>query len=140
MVAVGPNGWADVKEQLETSGRHTALGFHKAWWRGVRFFHRDGSLYEVESALPERELGLISKALAYTIFNPRLYIRYQYRRRGSYEIGTFAAAVAEAIEKDDDILTQFADRDVLLEEVKTATNFDTVVAAILHGTTGESAF
>lgn len=139
VVVVGPNGWADVREQLETSGRHTVLGFHKAWWRGVRFFHRDGSVYEVESAIPERELGLVSKLLAYTIFNPRLSIRYEYCRRGPYELGSLAAAVAEAIEKDDDILTQFADRDDLLDVVSSSTSFDAVVAAILHGATGESA-
>lgn len=139
VVAVGPNGWADVKEQLETSGRHTALGFHKAWWRGVRFFHRDGSVYEVESAIPERRLGLISKVLAYTVFNPRLSIRYQYRRGAPYELSALAGAVAEAIEKDDDILTQFAEREDVLAEVRAATSFDAVVAVFLHGTTGETA-
>src|SRR6188768_964762 len=97
VILVGPSGWASLKAELATRERHTALGYHKRWWNGVRFFHSDGVVYEIESAEPERRLGRLSKILATTVYNPWLWLKYTYRKVGEYSVEELRDAVAAAI-------------------------------------------
>jgi hypothetical protein len=136
VVVVGPNGWVEVREALETSGRHTALGFHQRWWEGVRFFHRDGQVYEIESAQPDRPLGPLSGFLARTVYNPWIHNRYGVRAVGTYELSDLRSLVASAIRSDDDILTQFRDAPDLLDDLSRAAGFSEVAETILSGTHG----
>jgi hypothetical protein len=134
VIVVGPNGWASLEEILQTTGRHKALGYHKQWWKGVRFFHSDGFVYEVESADPERPLGALSKILAMTVYNPWLQLKYTYRKVVAYSLEELKGAVAAAIREDDDILTQFEDESALMNELSEAKSFQSVAAVIRRGT------
>jgi hypothetical protein len=136
VILVGPNGWAALRDGLETVGRHTALGYHKRWWNGVRFFHSDGFLYEIENAEPERSLGAVSKLLAMTVYNPWLQLRYTYRKVGEYALEELRDAVGAAIREDDDILTQFEGEDELLRRLSTAESFRAIAAVIRRGVGG----
>jgi hypothetical protein len=136
VILVGPSGWAALRDGLEAVGRYTALGYHKRWWNGVRFFHSDGFVYEIESATPERPLGAVSKFLAMTVYNPSLQFRYSYRRLGEYALEELRNAVGAAIREDDDILTQFEEEDELLRRLAAADSFQAVAAVVRHGTVG----
>lgn len=61
VIVVGPNGWVELRPHLVVSERTKALAYHKKWWNGVRFFHRDGSVHEVERVEPASELSAQSR-------------------------------------------------------------------------------
>ena len=130
VVGVGENGWVETETSLESERATTAAAFHNAWWRGVRFFHRDGQWYEVTSATPVRRLPALSKLLANTIYNPRLTVRYEYQSRGQYELDELRHALVDAIDKDDDVLTQFHEAAELKARLNDARSFDDVVAVL----------
>lgn len=127
VIMIGEDGWTDTAESLEVERTTSAYGFHKPWWKGVTFFHRDGMRYEVLTATPTRSLPPLSKLLAATIYNPRFTVQYEFRSVGPYEIDDLKQAVADAIDKDDDILTQFHEVDALKELLADAKTFDGVV-------------
>jgi hypothetical protein len=131
VILVGPSGWAAWRDGLEAVGRYTALGYHKRWWNGVRLFHSDGFVYEIESATPERPLGAVSKFLAMTVYNPSLQFRYS-----EYALEELRNAVGAAIREDDDILAQFEEEDELLRRLAAADSFQAVAAVVRHGTVG----
>ena len=131
VILVGDNGWTDMEPSLPAERVTSAYGFHKPWWHGVSFFHRDGSRYEVASALPTQALPPLSKLLAATIYNPRLTVRYEYRSLGRFELTDLKQALLKAIDKDDDILTQFHESEGLKRRVGDARSFDDV-AEVLH--------
>jgi hypothetical protein len=133
VILVGPNGWASLDDDLHVNGRQTALGYHKRWWSGVRFFHSDGSVYEIESAEPERPLGAVSKALAMTVYNPWLQLKYKYREISRYSVEELRSAVAQAIREDDDVLTQFEDENELIRQLSAAEDFHAVASVIRRG-------
>jgi hypothetical protein len=130
VISVGDGGWTQMEPALASERVMTAFAFHKPWWRGVRFFHRDGQQYEVASATPVNPLAPLSKLLANTVYNPRLKVRYEYEVKGRYHLPELVGALTHAIDQDDDILTQFHDADELKRRLDAATSFDDVVAVL----------
>ena len=130
VICVGNDGWTETEPALLTERTTSAVAFHKPWWRGVRFFHRDGHCYEVRSAVPAEPLLPLSKLLANTVYNPRLTVRYEYVSRGPYDLSELRQAVSDAIDNDDDILTQFHEADELNQRLALAQSFDDVVAVL----------
>jgi hypothetical protein len=127
VVCVGEDGWTETESSLLTERTTTAAAFHKEWWRSVLFFHRDGHCYRVASAVPVQRLTPLSKVLANTFYNPKLTVRYDYRSTGPYELLELCQALINAIDKDDDILTQFHEGDELKRRLKLARSFEDVV-------------
>ena len=125
VLMIGQDGWTDTAESLEVERTTSAYGFHKPWWKGVSFFHRDGTRYEVLTATPTRWMP--PKILAATIYNPRCIVQYEFRSAGPYELDDLKQAVADAIDKDDDILTQFHEADELKERLADVKTFDGVL-------------
>ena len=125
VLMIGQDGWTDTAESLEVERTTSAYGFRKPWWKGVSFFHRDGTRYEVLTATPTGWMP--PKILAATIYNPTMIVRYDFHSLGPYEIDDLKQAVADAIDKDDDILTQFHEADELKELLADAKTFDGVL-------------
>lgn len=135
VILIGDNAWTDMEPDLLPERAGSAYGFHKPWWRGVSFFHRNGTRYEIASATPATPLGPLSKFLAATAYNPRLSVRYDYRSMGAYPIDELKYALHAAIDRDDDILTQFHSARKLKQRLAAATSFDDVVAVLEYART-----
>ena len=125
VIMIGQDGWIDTAGSLEVERTTSAYGFHKPWWKGVSFFHRDGTRYEMLTATPTQWMP--PKFLAVTVYNPSVLVRYDYRSVGPYEVDDLKQAVADAIDKDDDILTQFHEADELKELLADVKTFDGVL-------------
>jgi hypothetical protein len=127
IICIGSDGWTNTESSLPSEQITSAAAFHKEWWRGARLFHRDGHCYQVASATPARPLLPLSRVLANTIYNPRLNVRYEYRSNGRYALSDLQQALGDALDKDDDILTQFHHSDDLKRRLSLAQSFDDVV-------------
>jgi hypothetical protein len=135
VILVGNNGWTKMEASLLAERITSAYGFHKPWWKGVGFFHRDGSRYEVSSARPSQVLPLFSRLLAATIYNPQLTVRYEYQSGGRYELADLKEALVRAIDKVDDILTQYHNAEDLKRRVTDARTFDDAVEVLVYAAT-----
>ena len=132
VIFVGDNGWTDMAPDLPETRMTSAHGFHQPWWKDVRIYHRNGYVYEVEAAKPETELPALSKVLAATLYNPTYNIAYEYRSTGFYQLDDLKKAVDQAIDADDDVLTQFHEAEELHEMVAKANSFDDVVEVLVY--------
>jgi hypothetical protein len=139
VIVVGDNGWTETQPDLLTEREGTAFCFHKTWWKGVSFFHKNGTRYEVAAATPVTPLPPLSKLLSATVHNPRIVVRYEYRAAGSYGLEDLKDALSEAIYRDADALTQFHGADELSEFIGGAVSFDDLVKVLdLAASEGES--
>ena len=132
VIFVGDNGWTDMAADLPAERKTSAHGFHTPWWKGVRIYHRNGYVYEVENAKSDEELPPLSKLLAATIYNPTYTVQYEYRSTGFYQLDELKKAIDQAIDADDDVLTQFHEADELHEMVAKANSFDDVVEVLVY--------
>jgi len=130
IIVVGENGWVDQQDRLEPHLRANAYGFFRRWWTGVTYFHRDGYQYRIAAVRPPRPLGVVDRILATTLYNPQLDFAIEYAVVGTYEVAQLRHAVATAIQRDDDTLTQFHEAPVLLARVNQAQSFDDVLAVL----------
>jgi len=135
VICVSNDGWVEVGSSLLSERQTTAAAFYKSWWCGVRFFHRDGRCFEITSAVPGRALTSLSRILAKTIYNPKFSVRYEYRARGDYRLSELQHALVEAIDRDDDVLTQFHDAEELKRRLSQAQSFDDVVGVLRFAAT-----
>ena len=139
VILVGDNGWTETEPDLLPEREGTAYGFHQPWWKGVSFFHKNGTRYEVAAATPVTPLPPLSKLLASTVHNPRIVVRYEYRAAGHYGLDELKDALSEAICRDSDVLTQFHGADELSECIGGAVSFDDLVQVLRFAATeGES--
>lgn len=132
VVAIGESGFFQLSEGLRKKVRGSALGFHKSWWHDVLFFSRDGYKYVVENVIPERQLGLFSKLLSKTMYNPTLLFEYSYSKVGKYEISDLQAAIRKSVDKDEDIFTQYIEKEEFLQRLTTSNDFDSIVAILVR--------
>ena len=137
VIFVGEDGWTDMAHELPEQRATSAYGFHKPWWKGVKLYHRNGYCYEVETATPEGDLPPPSKLLAATIHNPTFNVEYEYRSTGFYQLDDLKEALHAAVERDDDVLTQFHDADDLTSRIAAARTFDDLVQVLEYARTEE---
>jgi hypothetical protein len=130
VIAVGPRGWVERRLTLEPTFRGSAYGYFQTWWKEVRFFHRDGHVYTAADVRPPRKLGFIDRVLATTVYNPSMEFIIEYERSAPYVIPDLQVAIERAIEDDDDVFTQFHERDELVAHLRRAQSFDEVIAVL----------
>ena len=137
VIFVGEDGWTDTARDLPEQRATSAHGFHKPWWKGVKLYHRNGYRYEVEKATPEKELPALSKLMAATIHNPTVNVLYEYTSTGFYKIDELKQALRAAVEKDDDVLTQFHEAEELISRIEAAKDFSDLVDMLEYAATEE---
>ena len=137
VIFVGEDGWTDTARDLPEQRATSAHGFHKPWWKGVKLYHRNGYRYEVEKATPEEELPPLSKLMAATIHNPTFNVNYEYQSTGFYQLDELKQALRAAVEKDDDVLTQFHEAEELISRIDAAKDFSGLVDMLEYAATEE---
>ena len=135
VIFVGDDGWTDMAPDLPAERKTSAHGFHNQWWKGVKIYHRNGYVFEVEDAKSEEELPPLSKLLAATIYNPTYTVQYEYRSTGFYQLEELKKALHDAVQKDSDVLTQFHDATELTEMIAKANSFDDLVEMLTYAAT-----
>ena len=132
VIAVDPRGFVEALTTLDETKHTSAYAFHRKWWKGISFFHRDGQRYEVTNVVPDRPRGFFSHLLAATVYNPRFMAAYSYRATGPYTSVDFQRAMEAAIKADDDVLTQFHDEQELLKRLAGTSSFDDMLAFVRY--------
>lgn len=106
---------------------HALLGMIRAqYWNDITVFSDEGIKLRVE---PDRELpnpSLWERLRAATFFQPVWKIRLKYHAIGQYELPELKATIHRIVQEDTDILTQFMEREEILENLDAATTFEEV--------------
>lgn len=109
---------ADVRRSDVIRGRATEpVGYDSQGW-----------VWVPTPAPPIRRVGPIRRLLARRLYDPiEFFVPVTWSRLRSYELRELRDAFIDAIDADDDILTQFVERDELMERVRSCSTFDSLL-------------
>jgi hypothetical protein len=136
-IQVDGSGGIEVHDRLPDSVLATALSISRRFWERSRIYDEIGGVWRVEPVGVERiNPSPLSRVLAATIYNPRRSVPVQYRRTGDYELPELKTCIQQAVDADDDVLTQFMDAADITEQLRKADSFN-AVAGLLRRMTHE---
>ncbi len=124
---VGPNGYFDFSLQYSSTKMWTALGAFSGFVEKSSVFDRDGRKWQTRAVKAPFEKSWWRVLLAHTVYNPRILVTVQWHAPRSYALDELKQAYLSAVDKDDDILTQFVEADELKKKIAAAQSFDSVI-------------
>lgn len=117
----------ELSETLETRSsvsQLTLVADADAEWIA---FDASGAAWSFRYERPPGGFSLVTRLLTKTLINPIREVAVFWTRLRSYQFPELRDAYLDAIEHDDDILTQFVERDELLRRVRSSQSFHDLV-------------
>ena len=122
-----PNtGYFDIVEQVETTVRATRLALLGAGDSHGVVYDSEGLVWNYRWERPKKRPGMWAEVIA-QIYNPVLEVNVVWARIREYPFEELRKGYIDAVELDDDILTQFVDGEELMERIKQAVDFPALV-------------
>jgi len=90
-------------------------------------FDSDGALWTFSLERPKEGLGKVARFLAHTLYNPTREVAWSWTKVRDYPLEELRIACLDAVEFDDDILTQFVERDALSERIRKCQTFNEIL-------------
>jgi hypothetical protein len=129
MIAVTPRGAVTLFEDVPATVPSTAFAVATRGWVGTVLYGPDGLAHVVENLEATTPLSGFRKLLSY-LYNPQVTAVVTYQAARPYDIDELRQALLSAIDQDDDILTQWHERDELLGRVRNARSYDELLQVV----------
>ena len=115
----------ELHDQLRPTVRTTTLAIASRWWETSLIYGPDGTLWRPCAADARLRLSLLTRLLAYTLYNPVRDVPMTYRTAGTYTLDDLKRRIAECVDNDDDVLTQFMEAAQIQDGLRRAKDFST---------------
>jgi len=99
----------------------------KEVFKDTILFDSNGWKWTYEQVSDKFTNNLIARLLAKTFYNPLVDAKVIWTNEGNYDIQQLKDRLNLCIDKDDDIITQFEDGDIIKEEITKAYNFPDIL-------------
>jgi hypothetical protein len=117
LILIYSNEVLNVVPRQAHLSKATALGFIRQTDQKVAYDH-NGNKWTYRLTSAQFKASFLTRLLAHTFYNPVIEVEPEWSAQGSYQLQELKAAISHCVDKDDDIITQFADADT----IKTAIN------------------
>jgi hypothetical protein len=105
----------------------TALGAFSGFVEQCTVFDREGRKWQAKGVEAPFRKSWWRVLLAHTVYNPRISVRIVWSSPKAYQLDELKQAYLTAVNRDDDILTQFVEADELKRRIAGAQTFDALV-------------
>ena len=105
--------------------RSTVLGVLKGMDGNVTF-DADGQKWKCELVSNRVKNTFITRLLANTFYNPQVDVQYNWDKIGQYSLAELQSDLNVCIDKDDDLLTQFVEGDILKKAINRADTIEEI--------------
>ncbi|MGG9962316.1 hypothetical protein [Ferruginibacter sp. SUN106] len=93
-------------------------------------FDKNGNVWTYQQVSDKFKNNFITKFLAKTFYNPILDAKVIWTNVGTYQIKDIQNKLKCCVDKDDDIITQFAEADVIKSSLDQATTFADILKVL----------
>lgn len=128
-LVVADDGWVDQLGSKEEISTMTHAAFKKYSKRRVVLYDSRDHAWEIDSFTPLQREGMIAKLVA-AFSNPKVPVRVDVRPITEAPLQATRAALAAAIDADDDILTQFTGAAELKNAIGQAQSFEDLLGIL----------
>ncbi len=126
---VAEDGWVDYLDSAARLSAWTTTAIKKYNKCRVFLYDQTDRAWLVESIVPRDRRSPFVR-LVHAVYNPKLAVRMRVRPIIESRIGTFQRALLLAIDKDDDVLTQYTEAPQLKAAIQEATSFKALVQVL----------
>lgn len=124
---VGPNGYFEFSPQYESTRLWTTLGAFSGFAEKCFVFDGSGRKWKAHSVQAPFKKSWWRVLLAKTVYNPQISVTVLWHAAPSeYKLDELKLAYLDAVDKDDDILTQFVEADELKRKIADAQRFESL--------------
>jgi hypothetical protein len=119
--------WIQLSLTAETRAVVTRLTLLSDWDEQCTTYDADGATWRFRLERPASGFSALARFAARVAYNPRHEVGVAWRRVRRYELPELKDAYVDAIDRDDDILTQFVEPEELRERVRRCESFQDLV-------------
>ena len=105
--------------------------FVKGYWSRLKLFDASGMEWAVAEAVPTRPCSQLAKWLAPICYNPIITVTLRFEKPRHYTVDRLRQLVCQAIDHDEDIMTQFVEADALKAHVQATTSLADLIAVLI---------
>jgi hypothetical protein len=124
----GPRGYFSFEPSYSSQQTATLLGTIRGFYDKSTVYDSQGHTWHAKGIESPYKRSLWTILLANTVYNPRMTVSVLWREPKPYGLEDLKLVYSKAIDKDDDILTQFVEADELNKRISDAKSFDDLVA------------
>jgi hypothetical protein len=128
LLIVASDGWVDYVKKDKDIGAFNYIAIKKYNKLKPLIFDAAESVWQITEISPNKPLSLLDKILAYTFYHPLIPVSFQVNKITDRPMDIIKDALTQAIDADDDILTQWTTADELKKAVRDANSFDSLIA------------
>lgn len=132
VIEITPQLGVGLFERVPERLRTLVYGAISGGWAGTRYFAADGLRHDIARVIPLRPIGPIARLLGATIYNPSIVVRVEYEAPRSYTLHELRDALIDALNANDDILTQRRDAAELGARFRDAETFTDLVRTLRY--------
>ena len=124
---VGPRGYFSLEPAFSSKRTATLLGVINGFFDKSIVYDADGRRWQTKGIECGYRRTWWTLLLANTVYNPRISVTMLWRDPKAYELHELKRAYLQAVDKDDDILTQFVDAEELQKRTSATQSFQDLV-------------
>ncbi len=128
LLIIASDGWVDYLKKDEDLGAFNYIAIRKYNKLKPYIIDSTESAWQIIQISPKKRLTVLDKLLAYTFHHPLIPVTLQIEQIIEKPMDTIKQALMQAIDADDDILTQWCEADELKEAVRSADSFKSLIA------------
>jgi hypothetical protein len=123
-------GYLDLIDNGDRLKNSNALGLIKGVHKNFQAYDKDGGLWKVDKVNSSFKVNGLSKFLAYTVYNPKVKVTIEWRKITDYKLDDLKKDINKQVDRDDDILTQFEEGEIIKEQVEKCDSFDNIIKTL----------
>jgi len=125
---IGKERCLELHKSPDTFKMTTRLAVFHEFYKDVKFYDSEGYCWSVESVESDMKATFFNKLLAHTFYNPSVSFIPHWRKEGKYKLDELKSLYVNAVQQDDDILTQFVDGEQLIQRVNAVKSIKDLIA------------
>jgi hypothetical protein len=116
-----------IPSELSFSKVSTLALTDRTYFDQVFLFDRDGKKWTYRQVSENFKNNWLTKTLAKTFYNPTLEVKVIWTFKETYALNELKDDLKDCVNKDDDIITQFVEADVIKSTIDDAKTFDDIL-------------
>ncbi len=131
LICISDGGGLDLIPDEKWLSRVSTLALiDPAYYNSFFCFDKDNQKWSYRQVADSFKNTWLTRVLAKTFYNPSHNARVIWELNGPYEINELKNQLNNCVDKDDDIITQFEEADIIKSAINTCSSFDEIIQVL----------
>ncbi|MCB9241409.1 MAG: hypothetical protein H6608_09770 [Flavobacteriales bacterium] len=130
ILTIKATGYLGLVDNADSLTNSNALGLIKGVLKNFQVYDEDGRLWKVEKVDSNFKVNGLTKFLAYTVYNPKVMLTIGWTKITDYKLDDLKKDIIKQVDRDDDIITQFEEGEVIKRQIENCESFDSIVKTL----------